>query len=449
MLTLVVIIAVLGVVIFVHELGHFIAAKAVGVQVLRFSIGFGPPIVSWRRGETEYWIAWIPLGGYVKMAGLEEEGDPTARLEGGPAAVPIDPERTLESKPVWARLIVMLAGVTMNVVLAFFINAGVNVAGAPQLAMIPVDSVIVDSLPPGAADLAGLRRGDLVERINGDTLQTLEDLHRWIVQGPDTLRLDIAGRGAALLVRMPRGATERAAAFNAIDFSIPPILSFVPPGEPAHRAGLRPGDRILQANGDTVLSWGALVSIIKGSGGDSLRLDVQRDDTSLQVTVVPTFRAVRELGDTAPRWLIGANANPPVVYVSLPVGRAIVAALLMTAERTATVVVFLGKLVTGQVSMREVGGPVLIAQLSGQAAQLGIVQLLGFVAFISLNLAVLNLLPIPVLDGGHVLFLLLEAARGRPVSVAVRLRLTQVGFIILLALMALAISNDVLRNIKR
>lgn len=448
-MSILVVIVVLGIVIFVHELGHFVAAKAVGVQVLRFSIGFGPPILSWRRGETEYWLAWIPLGGYVKMAGLEEEGDPTARLEGGPAAVPIDPSRTLESKPVWARLIVMLAGVTMNVVLAFVISAGVNAVGAPQLAMIPVDSVTVDSLPPGTADLAGLRRGDLVERINGDTLRTLDDLRRWIVQGPDTLRLDIAGRSERLVVGLPRGAAERSRAFDAIDFSIPPILSFVPPGEPAHRAGLRPGDMILRVNGDTVPSWGELVRIITGSGGDSLRLDVQRGDTSLQVTVVPTFRAVRELGETAPRWLIGANANPPVVHVSLPIGQAIVSAFLNTAERTATVVVFLGKLVTGQVSMREVGGPVLIAQLSGQAARLGIVTFMTFLAWISLNLAVLNLLPIPVLDGGHVMFLLAEAIRGRPVSLAVRMRLTQVGFVVLIGLMILALSNDVLRNVGR
>ena len=206
---------------------------------------------------------------------------------------------------------------------------------------------------------------------------------------------------------------------------------------------------ILRVNGDTVPSWGELVRSITGSGGDSLRLDVQRGDTSLQVTVVPTFRAVRELGETAPRWLIGANANPPVVHVSLPIGQAIVSAFLDTAERTATVVAFLGKLVTGQVSMREVGGPVLIAQLSGQAAQLGIVQLLRFVAFISLNLAVLNLLPIPVLDGGHVMFLLVEAVRRKPVSLALRMRLTQVGFVVLIGLMILALSNDVLRNVGR
>ena len=446
----VVMVLVLGVVIFVHELGHFIAAKAVGVQVLRFSIGFGPPILSWRRGETEYWIASIPLGGYVKMAGLEEEGDPTARLEGGPGVVPIDPTRTLESKPVWARLIVMVAGVTMNVVLAYVIHTGINATGAPETAMLPVDSVASDRLPPEARGLAALRPGDVVVRINGDTLATLREFERWLLEGPDTLRLELAGRIEPLVVELPGDREAREAATRAIVPRLPSTISIVIPGEPAHRAGLQPGDAILKVNGDTVRSWSQLVTTIRGSGGDSLRLQVLRRDRRFEVTVVPRQRTEQGLGDsTETNWRIGANANPPLVYVAQPIDRAIVEGFRITAERTGAVVAFLGKLVTGQVSAREVGGVVLIAQLTGQAAKLGIVQLLSFVAFISLNLAVINLLPIPVLDGGHVMFLLIEGIRGKPVTLAVRLRLTQVGFVLLLTLMVLAISNDVLRNLGR
>ena len=446
----VVMILVLGVVIFVHELGHFIAAKAVGVQVLRFSIGFGPPILSWRRGETEYWIATIPLGGYVKMAGLEEEGDPTARLEGGPAAVAIDPARTLESKPVWARLIVMVAGVTMNVVLAYVIYTGVNVAGAPEPAIVPVDSVAIDQLPPAAGGLDALRPGDLIVRIDGDTVRTLSEFQRRLLDGPDTLRLLVAGRAEPVIVTLPRDQEERAAVARAIVPRFPPVVSIVLPGEPAHRAGMRPGDVIVRVNGDTVVSWGQLVATIRGSGGDTLRLDVLRGDERLHFVVVPKLRGdlgATQRGDTA--WRIGANINAPMVYVAQPLGRAVVDGFRVTVERTGAVLVFLGRLVTGGVSVREVGGVVLIAQLTGQAAQLGFVQLIGFVAFISLNLAVINLLPIPVLDGGHVMFLLIEAVRGKPVSLGVRLRLTQVGFVLLLTLMVLAISNDVLRNLGR
>src|SRR5256714_13604221 len=153
LLTLVSLVVVLGVLIFVHELGHFVVAKAVGIQVLRFSLGFGRPLLAWRRGETDYWVSWIPLGGYVKMAGLEEEGM-VGELEGGKADVAIDPDRAFDRKPLWARMAVILAGVTMNLLLAFVIYTGlVAVAGAPRAAMTPVDSIEVSHLPPGAEAL--------------------------------------------------------------------------------------------------------------------------------------------------------------------------------------------------------------------------------------------------------------------------------------------------------
>src|SRR5882762_2728081 len=168
MLNIVSVIIVLGVLIFVHELGHFLVAKAVGIQVLRFSLGFGRPLLAWRRGETEYWVSWIPLGGYVKMAGLEEEGM-AGELEGGKADVPIDPERTFDKKPLWARMAVILAGVTMNLFLAFVIYTGlIAVAGEARPALTPVDSVDAMRLPPGADGLATLHRADRIVRVNGD-----------------------------------------------------------------------------------------------------------------------------------------------------------------------------------------------------------------------------------------------------------------------------------------
>jgi regulator of sigma E protease len=450
LVTLLVMLVVLGVVIFVHELGHFMAAKWFGVQVLRFSIGFGPPILSWQRGETEYWIASIPLGGYVKMAGMEEEGDPTGRLEGGAASVPIDPARTLESKPVWARLIVMVAGVTMNVLLAFLIHTGINAVAAPEPAMLPIDSVAVDSLSPEASALAQLKPGDRIVAINGDTVRSLRDFQQAIEEGPDTLRLRQDASAEPLIVPLPADRAERRAAFQAISFRLPPTVSILIPGDPAHRAGLKPGDQVLSVNGDTVASWSELVSMIRRSAGDSLQMAVRRGEQRLEVTVVPKEHTERGPDGVERTYgLIGANPNPPIVYVPQPLGTAVIEGARETAVRAGMVVVFLSRLFTGGVSVREVGGPVLIAQLSGQAAQLGLVTLLGFVAFISLNLAVLNLLPIPVLDGGHVMFLLFEAVRGKPVSQKVRLRLTQAGFAFIVALMVLAFSNDVLRNISR
>lgn len=450
LLMIAVVVLVLGVVIMVHELGHYIAAKAVGIQVLRFSIGFGPPLLSWRRGETEYWIAAVPLGGYVKMAGLEEDEELTGRLEGGASSVPIDPNRTLESKPVWARLLVMVAGVTMNVVLAYMLHVGIRVTGQPEPAMVPIDSVAVDSLPQGARGLARLEPGALIVRVNGDTVRTWNEFNRHVMSGPDTLRLALAGRDEPLVVGLPPDTGERRRAWETLVPRVPPAIGLLIPGDPAYRAGLEAGDVVLHVNQDSVRWWSELVTLIRRSPGDTLRMTVLRGDETHELLVVPRLETVRDSGGVTRSFgLIGAQPNPPVVRVRQPLGQALVGGFAETVVRTGAVLSFLKGLVVREVSLRDVGGPVLIAQLSGQAARLGLATLLSFVAFISLNLAVLNLLPIPVLDGGHVMFLLIEAVRGKPVGLGVRLRLTQVGFVLLMLLMILAISNDVFRLFGR
>src|SRR5207245_6759404 len=182
LLTLASLVIVLGVLIFAHELGHFLVAKVVGIQVLRFSLGFGRPVIAWKRGETEYWISWIPLGGYVKMAGLEEEGM-AGELEGGKASVPIDPARAFDKKPLWARMAVILAGVTMNVILAFVIYTGLGIAvGNPTRPTTQIDTVLVSRLPQGAKALATLQRGDRITTINGDTVRTWEDVQTHLLR---------------------------------------------------------------------------------------------------------------------------------------------------------------------------------------------------------------------------------------------------------------------------
>jgi len=194
LLTIASLIIVLGVLISVHEFGHFIVAKSVGIQVLRFSLGFGRPLIAWRRGETEYWISWIPLGGYVKMAGLEEEGM-AGELEGGKAAVPIDPERAFDKKPLWARMAVILAGVTMNVLLAFAIYTSLGLAvGNPTRPTTQVDTVLASRVPPEAAALATLQRGDRILAINGDSVRNWEDVQTHLLLDTGSVRLDVAGK---------------------------------------------------------------------------------------------------------------------------------------------------------------------------------------------------------------------------------------------------------------
>ena len=452
LLTLAALAVVLGPLIFVHEMGHFLAAKAVGVQVLRFSIGFGRPL--WRRrwGETEYWLSLLPLGGYVKLATLEEEG-PAGALEGGAAAVPIDPARVIESKSVPARLVVMLAGVTMNLVLAFAIYAGVAATiGSPQLATTQVDSVTASVLPAGAEGLAALRHGDRIVRLNGDTVRTWNDLIEGIVSGGTDLDFAVAGRAEPLHVHLREGSLRaRQQLAQALVRLEPPRLGLLEPGRPAIRAGLRPGDLIVRANGDTIRSWNDVLHAVWNSPGKPIRFDVRRDTALLRITVTPEPRTETDTASPRPHvyGAIGAGPDPPTIHVRESLGRAVVTGYEETIARVSLVLGFLKGLVLGQLSPRDIGGPILVGQISGQVVRLGIERFLTFVAFFSVNLAVLNLVPVPVLDGGQVLFLLIEAVRRKPLSVEVRARLAQIGFLVVLGLMALALVNDVLRILPR
>ena len=441
LLTIASLIVVLGVLISVHEFGHFVVAKAVGIQVLRFSLGFGRPVVQWRRGETEYWISWIPLGGYVKMAGLEEEGM-AGELEGGKAAVPIDPSRAFDQQPLWARMAVILAGVTMNLVLAFAIYTGlVAIAGAPRAAFAPVDSVATSRLPPGAEALASLHRGDLITRINGDSVETWYDLEEMLLRRTRELRLEVAGRSEPVVVRTPRDMAGRLKLASAIVPKYPARIGLLYLGQPAQKAGLRGGDVVVRIGRDTIASWSDMVRHIRESPGKLLLLTVLRGDSVIEIpiTPAPTDSAGQHFG------MIGAYANPPVVRVSVRFATALALGLRQTGDQIVGGVVTVKRLVTGQASPRELGGPISIAQLSGQAARLGLDWFLNFLAFFSVSLAILNLLPIPVLDGGHAMFLIAEAVRRRPLSPQLRLRLTQVGMLLVLVIMVVALSNDVLR----
>jgi len=445
-------IVVLGPLIFVHEMGHFLAAKAVGIQVLRFSIGFGRPIFSWRRGETEYWLSWLPLGGYVKMAGLEDEGV-AGGVEGGKSAIPIDPLRAFDRQPVWKRTIVILAGVTMNAVFAFLIYSGLAAtAGAPELASTDIDSVATHALPPGTEALASLKFGDRIVRVNGDTVRSWNALLDHILAGPTTLRFAVAGRPEPIVVQLSDGglATRQALA-QALTRLDPPRLGLVEPGRPAIRAGLRPGDLLVRANGDTVRSWSEVLRTVWSSPEKPVRFDVLRDGQIVQVTVVPERKVETDSASPRPHvyGAIGAAPNPPTIHVREPLGRAIVSGFQETWGRGVVVLGFLKGLVLHQTSFREVGGIITVGQISGQVARLGLDWLLTFVAFFSINLAILNLLPIPILDGGQLMFLIAEAVRGKPLSRELRTRLSNVGFFLLVVIMVLALTNDAIRILPR
>jgi regulator of sigma E protease len=448
LLTIAATVVVLGVLIFVHEAGHFVAAKGVGIQVLRFALGFGQPIARWRRGETEYWIGWIPFGGYVKMAGLEDEGI-AGGLEGGKASVPVDPARAFDRQPVWKRTIVILAGVTMNVVFAYVVYAGIAATvGAPELASTQVESVNTRTLPRGTEALGSLEFGDRILRVNGDTVRSWNAILDRVLAGPTELRLDVAGRAAPVIVRLPDGgrATREALAQSLVRLDVP-RLGLLQPGRPALRAGLQPGDLLLRANGDTLRSWSDVLHAVWNSPGKPLHLSVLRGGTVVAATVVPEVET--ETDTTSPRpkvyGAIGAGPDPATIFVSQPLGRALGLGFEETWARGLIVLGFLKGLVLHQLSVREVGSIITVGQISGQVAALGLVSFLTFMAFFSVNLAILNLLPIPILDGGQLVFLIAEAVRRKPLSIELRNRLSQIGFVVLLAIMILALTNDALR----
>jgi regulator of sigma E protease len=447
LITLVSLIATLSILILVHEFGHFFAAKAVGIQVPRFSLGFGKTLAGFRWGETEFVLAAIPLGGYVKMAGMEDD-EPASVLEGaGPPPDEVDPARTFDAKPIWARTLVISAGVVMNLLFAFAVYTGLSLALGETLH--PITRV---SVPPpaklagGARALAALPDGAKVTAVGAKPVRTWEDLVRELGVAPaGPVRLTFADH-APVSLRLPAAQDARGELLGALVPYRDPVLGEVVARSPAARAGLRRGDRVLTAAGAPVGTWAQLVDAIRGHPAKPLALAVERGGRRLELTVTPN--AVRERDESGKRVTIGQiGAAPDIPQVHRRVGA--VEAVGLGAEQTWGTAVFIGgvlkQLVTGQISPRSMGGLLSIGEASGETASQGFDAWVFFLAAFSVNLAVLNLLPIPILDGGHLMFLAFEAVRGRPLSVEARIRLSQVGLVIVVALMIWANGNDVVR----
>jgi regulator of sigma E protease len=445
--TIVVAVFVLGVLIFVHELGHFLVAKAVGVGVPRFSLGLGPVSpIRWKWGETEYVISWVPFGGYVKMATAEdEEQGMIGALEGGNSGEGYPPEKLFESKPLWARIAVIVAGVSMNALFAWFIYSALAFTyGSVEDATTRVATVDSAGLPPAAMPLTGVPIGSTLLRVNGDTIRSWTDLMRATVDPrSSSLRFQFAGQ-PAIDVAIPGTDLEARAALAAriVPFQ-PPVVGTVSPGTPAARAGVHPDDEIVRFDGDTVRHWAELVGAIEQRAGDSITLTVLRGGTLQTLGMVPD--SVLKEGRTQKVGQIGVSRRVPLIRAQYGFFGAIRKGGHDTALAVTQVWAAVKGFVMRRISPRNLGGVLQIGQMSGQFARQGFDVLLGLMAFLSVNLAVLNLLPIPVLDGGHLMFLLAEGVKGKPLSLKVRLRLSQAGLVFLIGLMLFALSNDVMR----
>ncbi len=442
MQTLIVTILVLGVLVFVHELGHFLTAKWAGIGVPRFSIGLGPRVFGIKVGETDYCISAIPFGGYVKMAGMEGE-EAFEGLEGGVVEEEVPREKRFESKSIPWRLVVISAGVAMNFMLGWFIYIGLawrnGIPTVEETVVASVDSVMARDVP----QLASLA-GDTIASVSGrpvanwyELMETLED-----ADAPVTLTLR---SGEA--VEVPADGDDVLAAIEPL---IPPIVAELEENGPAVRAGLRAGDRIVSVDGVETVSFVQLSELVRDRPGRVVSIVVERPESDGSTRRL-SF-TVRTATVSAPRMSDGKfvdvgriGVGPPIRRIELSPVQAI-ASGTETAWGAATLIVGgLAQLIRGEVSLRSLGGPVAIGQLTGLAAREGFGSLLAWVALFSINLAILNLLPIPVLDGGHIAFLAIEGLRGRPLTPRQKLRLSQVGLVFLVLLMAWAFTADILR----
>ena len=440
MTTVLATVVLLGVLIFVHELGHFWAAKAVGVGVERFSIGLGPRVWGYTRGETEYVLSAIPLGGYVKMQGMEDEV--MEHLEGGASDAPRRPDpRDFDSKPIWARTFVISAGVIMNMLFAMVaFSAAAGFWGSEEVATTRVMSVADSTLPAGAEALADIPSGARIVRIGDTEPHSWYQVQRAFLESPaGTLSVVTESPSASFEVEIPEGLEDRRALAGSLVPRVDPRVGRVTPGSAADGAAILPGDLVTSVAGIPVASWTEMVREIGARPGESVEIGVLRDGTALL--------RLAELGviedEGGERGLLGVTQE--TVHVSVGLGEAVAIGVDETVYITSRILGFLRDLVTLDVSPREVGSIGTIAVASGEAASRGMADFLRFMALFSVNLAVLNMLPIPVLDGGHMVFLGIELVRGQKLIVKQRIRSSQVGMVVILAIMVWALGNDLLR----
>ncbi len=456
MLTLLALIITLGVLVFVHELGHFLAAKWAGIWVHRFSIGIGNPIpgLSVKRGETEYAISWLPLGGYVKMASREEEAT-SAALEGKgkdeTAEEHVPPGRFFEDKPIWKRMIVLLAGVTFNAIFAWMVFTFLAAKnGRPVNPVTTVGAVDSALVPAGAEALKELKVGDRIVSIGGKPVDswTAIELALESTSGNE-VTIGLAD-GRTITVPVHADAVEQRLMLGvALSPYMPAVLGNVIDNRPAKKAGMELGDTIVSVNGRPVAQWTDVLSVIESSPGVPLELEVGRASGRKSLTVVPD--SMEEADSTGKRWVgkIGVEVFRGTRFEKYP---SFLAAMKggwdATLSASTTVVRTVRGLISGRVSRNTVGGPIAIGQMAGETAKRGLDPFLAFMGLMSINLAVLNLLPIPVLDGGQFLFLLGEAVLRRPLPLRLREGLTVVGLAMIVALMVFAFWNDIARVLR-
>jgi regulator of sigma E protease len=420
-------IIVLGFLIFAHEAGHFLVAKLFRVRVLVFSFGFGKRLFGFQKGDTDYRVSLIPLGGYVRMAGdTPEENHPNRDDE-------------FLSKPKWQRFLILLAGPLANIIIAIVFMAGIYMAGVENEVIPPVIAEVTEKMP---AEEAGLKAGDRIVRINGETMNDFDDLRLAITLHSGTpLRVDYVrdGKPMTTILTPVREETDYGPVGRA---GIRPlrelIVGRIIPGSAAETSGLRTGDRIVAVNGKPARDYSDFDPVVLASSNKPLALTVARGGSNIDI-VLPA----------APL----ENRNPYRGFLPPTEIRkfTLVPALRESVEQNWKMLKYamtaIGRLFRAEGSVKELSGPISIARISGDMLRRGWMEVVALMAMISLQLGVMNLLPVPVLDGGHIMILLIEGVARRDLSMRVKERIQQFGFAVLAALMIVVLYNDVITNV--
>ncbi len=456
---------VLGVMILVHEWGHFIAARLFGVRVDVFSIGFGPRLFGWKSGDTDYRVSIIPLGGYVRMAGQdptdidspgrnwtskqsdEQEKDASGASEATRAAASTTgaPDE-LMSKPRWQRAVISAAGPAVNLVFPILLLTVYFVAIGVPYPVFEDKPVVITAVPANSpAAEAGLRAGDKVVSVNGEPTANWTEAEKIVtkVEPNSKLSVEIENGGEKRTVKVPVQQKDIEQPELALGFApIKPVLEDVAPGMPAARAGLKESDVIRAVDGQPIQWWGQFTERVRGSSGKPLALDVERKGQPIHIVVVPQ-PANNERGDTV--YQIGVQVHEDSAYRRVAFLEGVRFAGLKTFETIDDTLGVVGRLFSGRVSVRQLQSVVGISRAAGQAVHKGAQAVISLMVLISVNLGILNLLPIPILDGGNILLLAIEGGLRRDLSMAFKERFVQVGLVFLLVLFAIVMYNDLAR----
>lgn len=432
MTTFISFIIVLGILIFIHELGHFAVAKLCGVGVEKFSLGFGPKLVGVKKGETEYRISFLPLGGYVKMIG-EAPGEEVSNTE---------ISKSFTHKPISYRAAIVAAGPLMNLVLAALLLPLIFMIGIQVPAFLDKPAQVGFVKPDEAAARAGIIKGDIIVSINGQKTGTWESVLSVMAMNPGKpMKAEVRRDGSGFETTITPGtSTETGAGYGGMFPPMRPVIGDVTKGYPAKEAGIKPGDVIISLDGKEITHWVELEEFIHKSGEKKIFL-IERDGKNLTFEIAPKYNKDAKV------YLVGIARKEDQVLKKYGFLESIKKGVTTSVDMTGRLFLVIKGLVFGQYSLKTLGGPIMIAQVAGKAAESGLSELLSLVAFLSLQLGIINLFPIPVLDGGHILFFGIESIKGKPLSERFMSIAQQVGIALLIALMVLVTYNDIFRII--